>query len=166
MIMKIRNVFQHKRNEHGSDLVVTLFMIPIFIAVLFSIIEVSTYFQTKTQVENIARDGARMVALFGGSSANISLNQDKFGGQGKAVTAYVYSRLVDVNGNCTISGCKQPPVVTCGPSVASALNQDAFCTIDYYYSGVAGSIVNWIGFNAITDNPIHATATFKVETAW
>lgn len=170
MIIKIRERFLNKRNhngkEHGSDLVVTLFMIPFFIALLFAIVDVSSYFQTKTQVQNITRDGARLVALMGGSSSEIPLNKEKFGGSGKSVTTYVQGRLVDSGGKCTISACTEAPKVTCGPTRANQLNQDAFCTVVYHYSGVGGGIVAWLGFDAITNNVITSTETFKVETAW
>ena len=70
MLEKLRNrVHSSKQDrETGSDVVVTLFLIPIFVSLLFGIIDISTYFQTKTQVQNVTRDGARLVALMGGSS--------------------------------------------------------------------------------------------------
>jgi hypothetical protein len=170
MIMKIRERLMAKRNhsekEHGSDLVVTLFMIPFFIALLFAIVDVSSYFQTKTQVQNITRDGARLVALMGGSSNEIPLNKEKFGGSGKSVTKYVSERLVNSSGQCIISGCNAPPTVTCGPTRASVLTQDAYCRVVYNYRGVGGGIVAWLGFDSITNNQIKTEEIFKVETSW
>lgn len=165
MISKIRGRILGRRDNHdeGSDLVVTLFMIPFFIGLLFAIIDVSTYFQTKTQVQNITRDGARQIALYGGTSATIPLNVEKIGG--KAIQVVVFDKLYS-GGNCTLSACSSPPVVTCGPNRATSINQDAFCTVKYNYVGVGGALVNLLGFNAITDNQIVAKETFKVETRW
>lgn len=72
MLTKINERITRRRDEKGNDVVVTLFMIVFFIGLLFAIVEVSTYFQTKTQVHNITRDGARIVALMGGASNSIS----------------------------------------------------------------------------------------------
>jgi Flp pilus assembly protein TadG len=170
MIMKIRERFVTKRShndkERGSDLVVTLFMLPFFIALLFAIVDVSSYFQTKTQVQNITRDGARLVALMGGSSDTIPLNREKFGGNGVSVTKYVSSRLVDSSGQCRISGCNSAPTVTCGPTKATNLTQDAYCRVTYNYRGVGGGIVAWLGFDNVTNNQIRTEEIFKVETSW
>lgn len=170
MIISLRNKIQNKKGlsdrETGSEIVTTLFLIPLFVAILFAIVDVSTYFQTKTQVQNITRDGARMVALLGGTSPSIPLNQDKFGGGGINVNSYVYNKLVDGSGNCRISGCTTPPSVSCTPNVASRISDNATCTVTYSYRGVGGALVQWLGFGAITGNTIRATETFKVETAW
>lgn len=170
MIISARNKLQRKKNlsdsETGSEIVTTLFLIPLFVAILFAIVDVSTYFQTKTQVQNITRDGARTVALLGGTSTTIPLNKDKFGGSGINVTNYVYDKLVDGSGNCRISGCSAPPTVTCSPNIATAISANATCTVNYRYRGVGGALVEWLGFGAITGNVITATETFKVETAW
>lgn len=167
MLDKLRSrISPNYDKEEGSDIVVTLFMLPLFVALLFAMIDVSTYFQTRTQVQNITRDGARLVALMGGTSPTISLNKEKFGGSGMNVSTYVYSRLTDGSGNCAISGCTKNPVVTCGPSVASRLGQDAYCEVKYYYSGVGGGIVGWLGFDSITNITIDSRETFKVETSW
>lgn len=167
MIQTIRKKLHFNRdNETGSDIVTTIFLLPFFVALLFSIIDVSTYFQTRTQVQNVTRDGARLTALMGGTSSSIPLNQDKFGSGGQNVTNYVYSRLVNAGGYCVFSGCTTPPIVNCGPNVATNLTQDAYCDVTYHYSGVGGSIVTWLGFDQITGITIHSRETFKVETAW
>lgn len=171
MISYLRNKVKLSGNKTdqetgASDLVVTLFMIPLFVAILFAIVDVSTYFQTKTQVQNFTRDGARMVALLGGSESSIPLNREKFGGTGVNVASYVREKLVDGEGNCKISGCSAPPVVTCTPGIARNLNDDAVCTVTYYYRGVGGQLTEMLGFGAITGNTIVASESFKVETSW
>lgn len=155
----------NRDREEGSDVVTTLFLIPIFVALLFGIIDISTYFQTKTQVQNVTRDGARLVALMGGSSESIPLNIQKFGGSGQNVTKYVYDRLVS-NGECSFSGCNTLPTVTCGPNVANRLTQDAYCQVSYSYRGVSGAIISILGFDQIINQTIESKETFKVETAW
>lgn len=166
MLTKINERITRRRDEKGNDVVVTLFMIVFFIGLLFAIVEVSTYFQTKTQVHNITRDGARIVALMGGASNSISLNKEKFGGNGVNVANYVRDKLADSNGNCIVSRCTQPPVVTCGPTVATQLTADAYCSVTYYYGGVTGNLIGLLGFDAITTQTIQTRESFKVETSW
>lgn len=166
MITKLRALTQKQSDkETGSDIVTTLFLIPLIVALLFTMIDVSTYFQTKTQVQNITRDGARTVALLGGASAEISLNKEKFGGAGQSVATYVRNKLVSGD-KCTISGCTTLPTVTCSPTVATSLNADATCTTVYYYQPVGGQLVEWLGFGSLVTTEIKSTETFKTETVW
>jgi Flp pilus assembly protein TadG len=146
--------------ESGNDIVVTLFMLPIVLGVIFSGIEVSTYFQARAEVQNITRDGARQVALYGGTSESIVLNQT-----GKNITQTVYNRLY-TNGHCTVSACAKAPTVTCGPSKATSLNDDAYCTVEYFYQNMGLALVEWLGYDKIVNNPIKITEQFKVETRY
>lgn len=154
---------QRLGRENGSDIIVTLFALPVVLAIVFSLIDVSTYFQTRAQVENITRDGARQVALYGGTSPSIPLNVQTLGG--KDITATVLAKLWK-NGNCTLSGCTKPPTVTCSPTQASSLSQDASCTVTYNYRSIGGALVSWLGFGNIVANQINITETFKVETRY
>jgi len=146
--------------ENGSDVVVTLFMIPFVIGLVFSLIDVSSYFQTRSEVQNAARDGARQVALYGGSSKGITLNTS-----GKDVSTTVMARIY-ANGGCIPSGCTTAPRVTCGPNKATSLNADAYCTINYNYRSFGGALVEWLGFDNILSRQINITEKFKVETRY
>jgi len=147
-------------NEEGSDIITTLFMIPFIIGLIFVLIDVSSYFQTRSTVQNAARDGARTVALYGGSASNIPLNTT-----GKTVAQVTLSRIY-ANGKCLSSHCTAAPTVTCGPSKAISLSADAYCTITYHYQSVGGTLVQWLGFRGLLDAPINVTSTFKVETQY
>lgn len=165
MLSKIRQIVSRRdidTEEQGSDVVVTLFMIPFVLGLIFALIDVSTYFQTRSQIQNIARDGARQVALYGGQSKSVPLNTT-----GKDVVTTVKDRVYK-NGACVPSGCPSgyTPTVTCGPNKATNLNQDAYCTINYRYRGFGGSLVSWLGFDTILSQQINITEKFKVETQY
>lgn len=165
LINTLKQKLKEKRlgREHGSDIIITLFALPVVLAVVFSLIDVSSYFQTRAQVENITRDGARQVALYGGTSPSIPLNIQTLGG--KDITATVLAKLWQ-NGNCTLSGCTKPPTVTCSPTQASSLSQDATCTVTYNYRSIGGALVDMLGFGNIVSTEIKVTETFKVETRY
>lgn len=162
-LRKRLTISRKNREDGSSDVVVTLFMIPFVIGLVFALIDVSTYFQVRSSVQNITRDGARQVALYGGASETIALNRETTGG--KNITAVVMNQLWQ-DGNCTLSGCTVPPTATCGPNIAYSLNEDAYCTVTYNYNSIGGGIVAWLGFGAITGAEIKITETFKVETRY
>lgn len=56
-----------KSDRADSTIVSTLFVIPLAIAILITIIDVSIFFANRTQINASAREGARTAAIFGGS---------------------------------------------------------------------------------------------------
>jgi len=50
-----------------SNLISMVIMVPLFVALLITTIDLGIYFNLNTQITNIARDGARTVAIFGGN---------------------------------------------------------------------------------------------------
>ena len=162
---KIRDMFSPYNRERGSgELVVTLFSIPLLAGLLFTLINVSSYFQTRSAVQDVARDGARLVALYGGSTTAAYRNTT---GENVAVT--VQKRLYK-DGKCILSHCTKPPVVTCNVvvngiprAVATDAGQVAVCNVQYWYSSVAPS---WFGFDKLVTVPITIDATTVTETGY
>jgi len=161
-LQMIRNRFTDSRlnHEEGNDIVITLFMLPFVLGLIFSLIDISSYFQVRSTVQNATRDGARQVALYGGSSNNIPLNTT-----GKNVSQMVKDKLYNGT-NCIPSSCPTPPVVTCGPGKATNLNADAYCDVTYRYNSVGGNLVQWLGFGGLLSAPIKTHESFKVETKY
>lgn len=166
MMQKLRDKLINKDREAGdSELVVTLFTIPILAFLLFTIINVSSYFQVRSEVQDAARDGARLVALYGGTTSTAYLNTT-----GKTVPAIIQARLYK-NGKCTFSYCKSAPTVTCSVISASgasstratAAGQTATCTISYAYGAVAPIS---FGFQNLFAYPIKVSGTTVTETGY
>lgn len=167
MLKSVRERLLVRKNnsEEGNDIIVTLIMLPFVLALLFSMIDVSTYFQTKTQIQNVVRDGARQVSLYGGTSATLALNKEQHGGVGVNVTNEVKGKLWGTSG-CKLSMCIKEPVVQCGPSKSTSLDTDAYCTVTYYYKNMSMALTKWLGLDALSNKTIKLTETFKVETKW
>lgn len=157
---KLRSKIIRRSRENGNDIITTLFMIPFTLGLIFILIDVSSYFQARSTIQNIVRDGARQVSLYGGQAANVPLNQS-----GTDVASKVESRLW-ANNVCVVSGCTAPPIVTCGPNLATSLNDDAFCRVTYHYRSFGGGLVYWLGFGAVVDPPFTIEESFKVETKY
>lgn len=159
--LRTRTTRPRLRREDGSaDIIVLLFTIPFILGLIFSLIDISSYFQTRSTVQNITRDGARQVALYGGSSSSIPLNTS-----GSDVNTSVYNKLYQ-NGACLPSNCSAPPTVECGPGMATDLNADAYCKVSYRYGSVGGGLVEWLGFGTLLSYPIETNESFKVETKY
>lgn len=159
MINKLRERL-FRRNENGSsELPVTLVMLPFAVFLIFALIDVTFYMQTRAQVQNILRDGTRQVALYGGNSAALPLNTT-----GKPVSQLIYETLY--NGQrCTKSFCTAPPVVSCTPEVATIVGQQVTCTVRYAYSPVAHD--GFFGFSTfITSPPYTLSETSISETRY
>jgi Flp pilus assembly protein TadG len=154
------NKLLNKRNarERGSsEIVTTLFVVPIFIGLIFATVNSSIYFQVRSSIQNVARDGARQVALYGGNNASVPRNDTGFN-----VSQIVFNKLYK-NGDCTYSSCSQPPLVSCGPGQATGAGQDVFCEVTYYYSPVAE---DYFGFSAGTALAFKVKEQFISETGY
>lgn len=130
-------------SESGSsEVITTLMVIPLVLWLIFSLIDTSLYMQARSEVQNVARDGARQVAIYGGNDSR--LNPDN-----KAISQQVFDRLYQ-NGKCTASVCDAPPIVTCTPNATTAGGQEVGCTIEYSYRAIYGNnpITGFAGFLA------------------
>lgn len=157
MIMSIRNFLSRRTHREDGEIVETVLIVPFVVFLLFAFINMSMYFQARGTVQNIGRDGARQVALYGGSLSTVPRNNS-----GQDVTQTVFNKLYS-SGHCTISGCSRPPRVTCTPAQATAAGQDVSCTIIYYFSPVAN---DYFGFAAITAQPFTIQEHFISETGY
>lgn len=163
MMKKIRDFALNKESGSG-ELVVSLITIPILAFLLFTIINVSSYFQVRSAVQDTARDGARLVALYGGSTSGAYLNTS-----GVSVSQTVKDRLYK-GGKCTLSYCATAPIVNCRVvvngaerGVATAAGQPAICSVSYDYSAVAPMA---FGFDSLFAYPIKIDATTVTETGY
>lgn len=167
MIQQIRTRVLQRRNNHeeGNDLVITLFMIPFVLALLFAMIDISSYFQARTQVQNIVRDGAREVAKYSGTDPTIALNREANGGTGVDVSRSVLNKLWDGE-KCTISACESKPVVVCNPPKVYRISDDVYCEVTYKYQTMSFALTRWLGLDQISGKEIKLRETFKAETSY
>lgn len=134
-----------KKENGASDAISMLILLPILLMLIFSMIDISLYVMARSNVQGIARDGARQVAMWGGESSTL---------RGKAAkpSANMKNALQHNDGSCKPSACQKgkPPTVKCTPARTSNAGQEVSCTITYYYQSVVG---NFSFFGAITNSP-------------
>ena len=154
---KLRNLLNRRSEEGASELPVTIIMLPFALFLIFALIDVSFYMQTRSSVQNVLRDGVREIALYGGNSSSVPLNTS-----GKTVAQQVFDNLYQ-NGQCVKSYCSAPPKVTCTPDIATAVGQTVSCTVTYAYSPVVYD--GFFGFSQfVTSPPYTLTETSISET--
>lgn len=147
-----------RRDENGNDVITSVFMLPLIIGLIVTMIDVSTYFQARSEVQNITKNAARTIALVGGNSAKIPLNN-----LGKTPSDIARSQLWD-GSKCLPTACSAAPTVTCTPNIARSLNQTVTCTTVYRYQSAGGALVQWLGFGDLLSVPIRAVETTRSET--
>lgn len=141
----------------GSDVVVILLTIPLVMFILLSLIDVSLYFQARTTVQNVTRDAAREVAIWGGN--NSPLNPT-----GTTVQAQALNRLWDGT-KCRSVSCSRKPTVSCTPTRTTRAGQEVSCTTRFYYASLFPR--NPItGFGAMTNRVIEVTEYARSETGF
>ncbi len=149
LIQKLRSRKEQGRDSGAADMIATLVMTPIILGVFFAIIDVSLFMNTKASVEAATRDGTRIAAMWGGTAANVRLNNTN-----KSVQTIILSKMYNSDKKtCLISNCTKPPKVTC--TAASKMVKNAgtqiSCTTTYYYKSIFfGS--DLMGFGGITNN--------------
>lgn len=156
MLNKIRSLNKLREERGSAELPVTIILLPFVLFLIFALIDMSFYMNTRSTVQSILRDGTRMVALYGGNSGSSPLNPT-----GKNVDTIIADRLWQ-NGACTQSICDAKPVVSCTPNVSNALAQDVSCTVRYDYHPVVNDF--FFGFSAVTDTPFSLKETSISET--
>lgn len=156
MLKKIHSFVTHREERGSSELPVTIILLPFVIFLIFALIDISFYMNTRSNVQSILRDGTRLVALYGGNSSGSPLNPN-----GKNIDVMITDRLWQ-NGECTQSYCDSKPIVSCTPNLARNIAQDVSCTITYDYRPVVNDF--FFGFSGVTDPKFTIRETSISET--
>lgn len=166
-----RKIRAARQDETGaSELVTTLFMLPLALFLILTLIDVSMYFNARSAVQNVTREGARQAAMWGGTGNHEKVRLNP----GNTSTAQnISATLYDpVTGKCKQAGCTQPPEVKCDTYVNGAARTSAqkagdriVCRTTFHYKTVTpGS--DYFGFSAAIGNTIVIEETTLSETGY
>lgn len=153
----------NRKSENGdSELVTMLFITPIVLAMIFVMISVGMYFSARAQVQNANRDGARIAANWGGTTASVRLNPT-----GKDVSVLVQDKLkAQLPGTATTSCTVLADGTAPGGTLAKRAGQPIRCTTSYLYAPVASGLGTEFGFKKLFDKKIVATETAFSEVGY
>lgn len=151
MLKKFKKRF---RNERGDALVSTIIIFPLMIIMLVTAIDFSIYMANRGQVQGVARDGARTVAIMGGNgnATQATPIEEKYGSSRKnaceeikseafksstttAIECNIIKGLESHKGlvNVEIVGVK------CNPPKAESIGDRVTCEVSWKYGGIPGS---------------------------
>lgn len=171
MFNLVRKMRALRKDETGaSELVTTLFMLPLALFLILTLIDVSMYFNARSSVQNVTREGARQAAMWGGTGSNqtVRLNPG-----GTTTAQNIKNTLFDSETNrCKQAGCTKAPEVTCvtkvgnsNLNVAKNAGDRIVCRTTFYYKTVTpGS--DYFGFAAAIGNKIVIEETTLSETGY
>ena len=161
-----------KSDRGASSLISFILLVPLFLGLVITAVDLSFYFSNRAQVEAVARDAARTVAIFGGdgdttqatsiersygtsratacstSRTDITDAPNKYiftnasRNNLSAVECNVLAALANNTGLVSISD--EPVVVECGPRQAQTVGTRTYCTIVYTYSGMPGAPMSFV----------------------
>lgn len=154
----------HRRDKDKAESIVSaVIVIPLVIAILFTMIDFGIFLMNRVVIQNSARDAARTVALVGGSgTASIATPIEKAYGNTfscKAVEDDIskagphswlnkaYNRGTSTPTECTLMHNLEHSALTnviiksvkCGPPYTASVGAPVECTINWQFNGLPGS---------------------------
>lgn len=131
-------LFKRSKEDKGAADTISFIMIIGFVmALLISFIDIGIYFNTKNEIQTAAENGARNVALYGGTDTDLRGSRSATPAE-KIVADSIktkYSTTVDNSGS--VKPVVSVNSVSCGPNRAKA-GDIVYCKVNYTYNGIAG----------------------------
>jgi Flp pilus assembly protein TadG len=175
------SIFKRMRSDKGSsELISLIILLPIVLAILFTMIDASIYFSNRAQVQAAARDGARTAAIMGGdgtattatpielkygvprSTACVGLSTSpmtKTAYKPATTSAIECQVLQAFTRNSSLISVEITSVI-CTPSVTAAVGSKTTCTVDWDYNSIPGSSLGFIKIGQ--SNTVVGTAEAEV----
>lgn len=167
----IKKLFKVSKSDSGDSLVSAVFVIPVILLMIVTGLDFSLYMANRAQIQGIARDGARTVAIMGGDGTATTGTplEKKYGktreeacGAIKAgspaaaalnakstpIECNVMDALNNANGMVNV----QINSVTCSPEKANAIGTRVTCEVKWKYGGIPGSGLTMIRNGAIMNS--------------
>lgn len=129
------------KEDKGASNTVSFIIIILFVMILLvSFIDVGVYFNAKNELRSAAENGARNVALYGGTKGDLRNARKNAGSDVSAAEDIVWA---SIHTNYQPSESSSPVVVikdvSCGPDRAEEAGDEVWCKIKYQYNGLAGN---------------------------
>jgi Flp pilus assembly protein TadG len=146
-----------RRSDRGdSQLVTFVLVMPLLFMLVVTMIDVSIYFSNRAVIQQVARDGARQVAILGGDGTATTRTQiEATNGETAACNSVTNPAARSANQTqveCKVllryedSGLTNVTIdrVDCGPSFTTAVGQPTYCDVDWTYGGVPGAVTSFL----------------------
>lgn len=133
--MKLLNKIKEDR---GASNTVSFIIIILFVMILLvSFIDVGVYFNAKNELRSAAENGARNVALYGGTGGDLrKYVRSDVSAADDIVWASIHTNYQPSESSSPVVVIKD---VSCGPDEAKEAGDEVWCKIKYQYNGLAGN---------------------------
>lgn len=134
-------LFKRVKEDRGAANTVSFIVIILFVmTMLVSFIDVGIYFNTKNEMQSAAENGARNVALYGGTEGALRAERSASGRVNtpqEVVVQSIKTNYAPENAETKVIEFNGVEDVDCGPGKSPAGNQ-VYCEVSYKYNGLAG----------------------------
>lgn len=174
----LKKFFKRFNSDRGDSLVSAIIVFPLVIMFIITGVDYSIYMANRGQIQGVARDAARTVAIMGGDGnatqatpiekaygqtrsnacSGLTTTTDKaYSSNSSAIECNVIQNLKQSSGlvNVTITG------VNCSPEVATSVGSRVSCSVIWKYNGIPGSGLGFINSN--NDNVTSGTSESEVK---
>jgi len=149
----LKKLTKKLNSDKGDSLVSTIIIFPLMIIMLVTAIDFSIYMANRGQIQGIARDGARTVAIMGGNGTNkqgtaieakygnarsescAGLESEAFTSKSTSIECNIIRNLENYKGLVNV----EIKAVKCTPQKANFIGQRVSCEISWKYGGIPGS---------------------------
>lgn len=152
----IKKLKERIGSDRADSLVSSVFILPVIFFMLITTVDMGIYMSNRGQIQAVARDGARTIAIMGGngtstqqtslmrsygttdSCKNLDLKGIKT--NGTPVECNIINGLNNTSGlvNITITSVK------CNPQYTNAIGQKVNCEVKWTYGGIPGSAMTFV----------------------
>lgn len=149
--MKNNIIKRFSSDEANSATVEFILLLLVLFAILMTILDFGMYFNNRSVIANSAQNGARLAAIFGGSTETsiskqygsknwdgnrtTNMTQRCIGVANNAIACIVLEDLLDNKGMVNT----QIKSVDCGPGKTTGIGTRTWCEISWEYKGLPGS---------------------------
>lgn len=139
----MKSIKRIKEDKGASNTISFMFIIFFSMIILISFLDIGIYFNAKTELKSAAENGARNVALYGGTNDNALRTSKQAVKPVDVVKSSIKSKYTsaivktgDASSSKTVISIN-PNDIQCGPDNANA-GSPVNCSIEYTYNGIAG----------------------------
>lgn len=169
------------KSDKANSLITAILVFPVLFIFLVSMIDFSIYLADRGQIQGIARDGARTVAIMGGNGDANSQTpiERKYGvnksevcanaGKGavskgavKATSTAIECNIMNAANNSKGLVNVQLTSVLCNPYMSTSIGETVTCEVKWTYKGIPGSAFSFVKDIGQQTNVITGTAQSEV----
>ena len=160
-MLKFKERLERVKKDDGASHIISFMFIMFFtMIIILSFLDIGIYFNTKSELQGAAENGARNVALYGGTEGSFRAVKR---GEGALEAKDVVTASIKSNYDANARGTQVVNVksVECGPDSTNA-GSPVWCKVSYKYNGIAGPFSL---FNIVSnkDTVVYGTGVSEVN---